>query len=138
TVKKLPTNWGGDPVAEEIKLEDDMVHAVFPVNSMGKGQAQLEIAATITNPLWNLWQLQAGLGGIGAASMIVVLMMYRGVRRRLLPMGRIREALLAYQGGETTCGGLSLPSDSSSEAQAWNRLLSEREQLASKAHSEKV
>jgi signal transduction histidine kinase len=137
TIKKLPASWGSDGVAEAVEVNNHIVQAVLAINSTGRGIARLEMSASTDPASSSWWQSQAGLGAIGAGSMIVVLLLYRRMRSSLAPMGKIRDALLAYREGEFSSNALCLPAEPSLEAQAWNQLLAERDQLKSQSLAEK-
>ena len=84
------------------------------------------------------WRTHAGLGAIGAAGLIGVLLLYRRMRSRLRALGAIGEALSAVQAGESSPEALRISQDLGPAASAWNKLLAEREQLREKAIVERA
>lgn len=84
------------------------------------------------------WRTQAGLGVIGAVGLLGLLVTYRRMRRKLGALGAIGEALTAVQAGESNAEALRVSGDLGPAANAWNKLLSEREKLRERAVVEKA
>lgn len=131
TVPALPATW------MRVRLLDDALPAPdegqcaasFRLNVPGRGDADLEITAPTAHPPRSGWETQAGLGMFGAASMVVLLFVYRHMRSRVRALGAIREALLAIEGGETVASVLQVSTDLGIEARAWNEVIAAREKL---------
>jgi signal transduction histidine kinase len=91
--------------------------------------AALHVEAPIEVSVSRFWGAQAGLGVIGAGSMLALLLVYRHSRGRLRAVGAIREALLAIGAGEGASSALAISSDLGVEASAWNQILDQSEKL---------
>jgi signal transduction histidine kinase len=116
------------PMAEELAPDPKLIVASVPIGPAG-GKARVEMAATLTYPRWTGWDVQAGIGGIGAVGLIAFLFVYRRLRGRLRAIGAIREALMAVERGERASSALTVSANLGAEAGAWNQLLAERERL---------
>ncbi len=139
TVKALRDKWPvGDvgPASETRHL--DQIALRYPLKIAGRGTARLEMAAAVNDPHEGTWQVQAGIGTIGAVALVALLFVYRHVRTRLHVVVMIREALLAYQGEQTPIELLGVSSDFGREATAWNDLLAQSNKLRSKKLDEEV
>lgn len=130
TVRQLPERWEGPGATEagERGLADGL-ELVYPVIVPGRGAARLEVAAAFPEAGWGSWEMQAGLGGIGALGMIGLLLTYRRMRGRLRALGAIREALAAASAGERAVAALTVGEGLGAEAVTWNALLGEAEGL---------
>jgi len=130
-VMDLPKSWSaaGNPLNESETISDRSMSVDRRLTVVGHGVAQLHVQAPIDVSLSSFWEVQAGLGVIGAGAMIALLAVYRHSRARLRAVGAIREALLAIQAGEGASGALAISSDLGAEASAWNQILSQSEKL---------
>lgn len=95
----------------------------------GGGLLVLEIEAAAAMPGSGLWRLQTGIAAIGACGFVALLVVYRGMRRRLGVMGMIRDALMAAARGEQDTQALVITEVQGPAAKAWNALLADRERL---------
>lgn len=102
------------------------------------GPARLELTDSAEPPLWSAWRTQAGLGLIGAASLVGLLLAYRWTRRKLRAVGAIRDALAAVSQGHNSGAELALSIELGAEAAAWNQLIAEREKLRERASMERA
>lgn len=75
---------------------------------------------------------------VGGWGLTMVWVWYRWRRRALRALGAIREALTAYGAGETDDQALKLAGSFGTPAEAWNRLLDERAQLAERLRGQRV
>ena len=135
TAMKLPTTWGG-AVEEAVSVEGNKL--LYPLLIGGRGVAQFEIEPALTTPWWTHWKTQAGVGGIGAAALAALLIVYRVMRTRITAMSMIREALLAMGRGEKTVTALAVSPSLGPEAAAWNAVLEEKEKLDKQMVVERV
>jgi PAS domain S-box-containing protein len=126
TVKKLPAVWAGG-VADA--PAGDSLSAAYPLIIPGRGVARLEITGAPPEAWSAYWQSQAGVGIIGAATLVALLLIYRRLRSRLLAMGAIGEALMAASRGEGAREALMVSGEFGAEARAWNDLLDQKENL---------
>jgi signal transduction histidine kinase len=116
------------PVAEDLPDDPAVVCVTVPIGGVS-GKARVEMGAALTYPRWTGWDVQAGIGGIGAVGLVAFLFVYRRLRGRLRAIGAIREALLAVERGERASSALTVSANLGAEAGAWNQLLAERERL---------
>jgi signal transduction histidine kinase len=130
SVRRAAGEWppGTPPPARE-QSTPAVVLAEFPLSIEGRGEARLDLAAGVVYPPWVGWEAQAGIGAITAAGFVALLAVYRRLRSRVGAIGAVREALLALRAGETASNALAVDSRLGPEAEAWNRLLAERERL---------
>jgi signal transduction histidine kinase len=124
TAMQLPATWGGD-VPDTVTVEGKKL--LYPLMINGRGMARFEVEPTLLTPWWTHWKAQAGVGGIGAAALLALLVVYRIMRTRISAMSMIRDALLALGQGEKTVTALAVSPSLGPEAVAWNALLEERE-----------
>lgn len=107
-----------------------------------RGKAYLDIAPARTSTHAAMWEHLTGLGAIGVAAMVVLMMIYRNLRRRIRPLGAIREGLLAFAHGERASGALLMGGELNDEARAWNELVMEnvrlRDELAGELARESI
>ena len=127
TLASLPETWSQSPVESQLvpPLGGD-VSVTYPMDVPGRGRARLDVRAGAETPLWSFWNTQAGIGLIGAAALLSLLVVYRRMRSRMRALSYIRESLLALDAGETSLAALTVKSDLGTEASAWNELLTER------------
>ena len=150
TLQKLPATWVRTRTLDEQSIPPGGPGAValtYPLTVGGRGQATLAIAAKIEPPAWAAWETQAGVGAIGAAAMLCLLLVYRRMRARLGAIGAIRDALLsladAQSQGEAAVSALPpttllVSPDLGPEAVAWNDVVAEKEKLRKQAVAEKA
>jgi signal transduction histidine kinase len=128
---KLAATWSDVPMgAGPNSANQDLVMFSHPLQIPGRGSARLELAAPVDYPIGVFLETQAGVGSIGAATLVSLLLVYRNMRWRLRAMGAIREALLALGRGEKSMAALAVGPDLGPEAAAWNDLLLEKDQLS--------
>ncbi|HXE55669.1 MAG TPA: ATP-binding protein [Tepidisphaeraceae bacterium] len=130
TAKRLPETWpaGQQPEASRGN-EHGIVRVACPMDITGKGHATLQITAPVNYGSWSDWQMQAGIGGIGAIALFALLLIYRRMRGRLRALGAIREALLLAGGGSASPQALALSTELGPEARAWNDVVADIEKL---------
>lgn len=144
TVQKLPESWPDtreqDGVSRAGAHEaDGTVALTFPVTIRGRGEADLEMVATApAEGIAARWETGAGVGAIGVAALVALLVTYRSMRARVRAAAAIREALLAIQEGETSPTSLCIAEHLGGEARMWNNLMAEREQLRKQGLAERT
>jgi signal transduction histidine kinase len=124
-VARLPERW--DRLTEETGeagpgapgLESRQYRLHVP----GRGDLRLELAGGGPPPQSAYLVMVTGIGFIGAVALVGVLVVYRRLRARLKGLGAIRDALLAWEGGETARAALTISPALGPEASAWNALL---------------
>lgn len=126
----LPASWSSAPVSTTASSADDAnLNLNLPLEIPGRGTAVIEIVAAPADPEPVLWRLRSGIGIIGAAAMVLVLLGYRRARQRFRALWFIRESLLSIERGEEDAEALTVPESLGAEAVGWNELVAEREQL---------
>ena len=134
TAGPAEADWSGKLTAKPaLRINQQALRLARPLMIAGYGQARLEVEASFTEAGPRLWRAQAGVGAVGAGSLLVLLMVYRRFRGRLRAMGVVREALLARQCGEQSESALVVADDLGAEAAAWNRILNEHHELRQRA-----
>lgn len=119
-------------------LADNTLTLVQPLPLAGRGTARLEIDAPVFGPEAAVWQLQAGLGMIGGASLLAMLVAYRLFNARLRAMAAIRAALLSLGRGESDSGALGVAPQLGDIAKAWNRMVAEQQVLRQRSLVDEV
>ena len=111
TGQKLPETWKRSRPLDEAaapEASEDSLALSFPIRVSGRGEAELEVVASLADPSTGRWDAIAGVGAIGAAAMVALLITYRMMRSRIRTAGSIREALQAVEAGETSAAVLSV------------------------------
>ncbi len=135
----MPQPWPSGPVDVVTAAQKPGEIAITrPLIVAGRGGATLEIVAPGTSNLGNERELQSGLAGIGILSLAGLLLIYRKLRNRIVPLSMIREGLVAIKNGETSRDVLAMRNDLGPEAAAWNDLLIEAENLRKAAVAERA
>jgi signal transduction histidine kinase len=127
TLVALPAQWPAGPVdtagADPNAAAGGDILLDRPLLVPGRGPALLSIAASASTQMTEAWQVQAEVGGIGAAALAALLLVYRRLRARLIPLGVLRESLLAAGEGRVQPESLFMRGETSPEAQAWNQVV---------------
>ncbi|MCH8823944.1 MAG: PAS domain-containing protein [Planctomycetes bacterium] len=130
TTSVLPDSWEGSEVAEsQVQTDDGFLSLSYPLVISGRGNARLEIAASIKSELSHFADAQAGVGIIGAVALIALLFVYRHMRSRFGTLGMIREALLTYMAEDADPSTLVIKGTKRAEAEAWNAFVQENARL---------
>jgi PAS domain S-box-containing protein len=142
TLHKLPETWRHTrPVDDAVGVAaatTDFEALSLPIRVGGRGDATLEITAGIAPGGRPQSEALAGVGSIGAAAMVALLLTYRMMRARIRSAGSIRDALLALESGETSPDSLCVADSLGPEAAAWNKLMGERDQLRKQGIAERA
>lgn len=139
TTSVLPDNWQGGEIAESRVITDDgFLSLNYPLIFPGRGNARLEIAASVKSEVSHFADAQAGIGIIGALALIALLLVYRHMRSRFGAMSMIREALLAHKGEDTDTTTLVVQGTKRAEADAWNDFIQENERLKKQVLSQRL
>jgi signal transduction histidine kinase len=115
--------------AATTRIEADAIRITRPLDIAGRGYATIELQMPGPGSGDRAWEAQAGVGAVGAGSMVALLVVYRHFRRRMQALGVIREALLEAQRGESSESALLVAGDLGVEAESWNRILTEHQRL---------
>jgi PAS domain S-box-containing protein len=138
SVRLLPDKWPEGSASDSSATAGTEAQASIAMNINGHGPAALEIVAPFARAGWSVWQTQAGIGGIGAGALFVLLLIYRRMRWRLRALGAIREALLTSSGNTSNPEVLSISTDLGPEATAWNTIIADMQKLRRQSVTEKV
>ena len=138
-LQQLPDRWARDTATTqaEVACDGSRVVATFPLTVLNRGSARLEISAPLAMDAAR-WEAQAGVGAIGAASLVLTLVMYRKFRAQLRAIGAVREALLCAARGERAPAVLSVNPALGAEAAPWNALVEELDVLRRQTHLDQV
>jgi PAS domain S-box-containing protein len=139
TCAELPKNWPSGPIdgaAPAAGTTD--ISLSIPLVIPGHGGADLQIVAPAIDTLIKDRQIQFGLALIGAGGLAALLLVYRYLRSRLLPLSLIRDGLIAIRNGETSRDVLAMNVSFGPEALAWNELLSEADRLRKAAVADRA
>jgi len=139
TTKQLPPSWptGGTSDTPPV-IAGGNVRITCALEVAGHGYASLAITAPVLSGSSFDWQMQAGIGGIGAAALFALLLIYRRMRSRLRALGAIREALLTAGGGASAPSTLAISAELGPEARAWNDVVADIEKLRKQSVADKV
>jgi signal transduction histidine kinase len=137
TLIQLPPSWDNRPGTYAEAFSRTGAQFAFPLNVPGRGSATLELAASIDDRMEALapQTAQMAIACLALASMLLV---HRHARFRLKAIGAIHEILLAVKDGNADFATLELDPSLGSEAVAWNRLLSERQNMQIRTAIEQV
>ncbi|MHC5022376.1 MAG: sensor histidine kinase [Planctomycetota bacterium] len=125
-VLTLPSRWPVGAGTPPLAVSEDGLGQTRRIKIAGRGEARLELRARPHAEQAAMSRAEAGVGFIGAATLIGLLLVYRRMRHRLMAIGTIRESLLALQKGELDEAALLVNRTLGAEAEAWNTLLSQR------------
>lgn len=128
TLIDLPPTWESRPGVYSEHFARTGAQFAFPLNVPGRGSAMLDIAAKADDRMDTLapQTAQMAIACLALASMLLV---HRHARFRLKAIGAIHEILLALKDGNADLATLELDPSLGSEAVAWNKLLSERQNM---------
>ncbi|MGE5294186.1 MAG: sensor histidine kinase [Solirubrobacterales bacterium] len=137
TLIELPASWEDRPTAYTEEFSRTGAKFSFPLSVPGRGSATLEVASSIDEATEALapQTAQMAIACLALASMLLV---HRHARFRLKAIGAIHEILLAVKDGSTDLATLELDPTLGSEAVAWNKLLSERQDVQMRTAFEQV
>ena len=133
--QKFPLGLTLNPIAH---TGDNRIEKSFVISVPNRGSAKLIIETTVISPVYEAHQTQIALAGTGAAALLAVLLVYRGVRKKLKGVSAIRDALMLFSGGEKDKTLLLVPHALGPDAIAWNQLLEEREELSLHSKDEQL
>ncbi|MCX5662010.1 MAG: ATP-binding protein [Planctomycetota bacterium] len=126
----LPDKWTATPADEPAAPRADAIVVTQPLKIMGRGGATLElVCANEVSAAAAWWEPGGAAGLICAASLGLLLLVYRRSRMELVPMDMIRRALVARGGGELSASALAVAGAGRPETAAWNDMLTEAEGL---------
>ncbi len=123
TVEQLPENWPRAIPQEELHSDAQTVAFSYPLTVRGRGAARFYIAMSVDDGLAMWWRTQAGFGLIGAVALLLLLLVYRQMRKGFRSVSSICEVLRAVGAGETPESSLVLVEGIGPEVAGWNRLL---------------
>lgn len=128
TAPRPPDQWSGEvPVGAADATGSALLS--FPIRVPGRGVAALEVEGPPLPSRARALPLISAMSLIGAAALLAVLVVHRGMRSRLWIMAAIREALLSRMQGVPAGDAVLVHDGAGPEGQAWNELLREHEGL---------
>jgi signal transduction histidine kinase len=122
----LPDTWtGGDGSQDTTQdLSDGVLTLRYPIQVPGRGWVALEVAADMDQA--GSSQAMFVVTSIAAATLVLIVLLYRPARSRVAPYALIREALLAVDRGEADPEALKVSGRLGPEAEVWNGLVDRR------------
>ncbi len=129
TLIDAPPTWGNAGIATAQWAEPDLLSRNSLVVVAQRGTARLELTAGVNDLKRAYWETQIGVAVIGSIALVALLLIYRRMRRRVMALGIIREALLDLAGGEKAPEALTMRGDLAPEARAWNVLVAQNQKL---------
>jgi signal transduction histidine kinase len=136
----LPPSWSGNVPsndANELETYESIMNG-YAMSLPGRGHLRLELSKNAIDAPYGTWELLSGGAMVGAFSLLALLWVYRRMRARLTTLGAIREALLAFDRGMMNESALLLSADFGAEAEAWNNLLEQKQELNKQLVEEKA
>ena len=139
TCAEFPKSWPSGPIDASAPTAGTTDIALStPLIISGHGGAILQIVAPAIDTLIKDRQIKFGLALIGAGGLAALLLVYRYLRSRLMPLSLIRDGLIAIRNGETSRDVLAMSAELGPEALAWNDLLSEADRLRKAAVADRA
>jgi PAS domain S-box-containing protein len=140
TAATLPARWGNGPLDAEVKGPSGagVVSAELPVVIPGRGTVTVSASGGVSYPGWTTSDMETGLSLIGAAGVSGILVIYRRMRGRVAVLEMIHEGLGAVKAGRREPEVLCLDAKFGAEAEAWNALVVERDELKKSAVASKA
>jgi len=130
TTDSLPDNWpGGDATGEvDQQVNDGVLSLTYPIQLPGRGVVTLLVEAPTGAQAQTAGMSTAVTTAVAGGTLILIVLLYRPARSRIVPFALIREALISVERGEADPEALKVSDALGPEAQAWNRLVSQRSQ----------
>jgi len=138
TLATLPDSWPGSAGAKTESLDGEMLSLSYPIDVPKRGPVSLEIVVPIAGIAGTAVRGKTAAAVISGLGFISLLLVYRHARRRLRAIGSIRRALLAMKAGEEEAAALEVSPAFGAEAEAWNQLLADKENLKKRAALEQA
>jgi len=129
SLPKLPPRWSGTVGEYRESSSAGLISLAWPLDVPNRGRAMLELRAGVLGSVEADLVAQSGLGMIVAFALAGLLLIHRSARIRLRAIGAVQEALLAVERGSNRAEVLRVSDNLGPEATAWNKLLTEKEQL---------
>jgi signal transduction histidine kinase len=127
SVIELPASWGGQTATPDATFTGRTATFTFALTVPGRGQAALEIVAPTDGQLGAGLAPQTAQMAIACLALASMLLVHRHARFRLKAIGAIHEVLMAVREGNSDFSALELDPSLGREAQAWNKLLGEKQ-----------
>jgi|WetSurMetagenome_2_1015567.scaffolds.fasta_scaffold10088_4 signal transduction histidine kinase len=120
--REFPDVWPAGDCVKEPQVDGHKF--LFPMMIADHGPAQLEITTASGQPAPARWLLQAGIGTVAVAALLLLVLLNRYVRSTTRGILAVRQALLAREAGQTSPEALAVNPQWGPEARAWNNFLS--------------
>lgn len=130
TALELPERWptlAADGAVDEEKVEDGEVRIQRVLMVPGKGRALLRVATPAGEPALARSDAVLGAALIAGVALFGLLLAQRRLSRTVRGLEAIRSGLRAVAEGRDARGALGVHPDLAPEAEAWNRVLHERD-----------
>ena len=122
----IPASWPQGPLdLRSASSAGDEIAVTHSFLVPGRGPAMLFIRADVGTRAEAILEPIAGLGFLGIAGLLSLMLLYRRHRNQLTGLGLIREALLTFDQGARSLQALAVSGNLGPEAAAWNEVLVE-------------
>jgi len=130
TAQKLPESWPARtmPPAPTVTDHTSITRRV-PLRIDGRGEAVLDIEASVTYQSSLLWEPLMTGAAIWIVTVVLMILLLRTVGQEISRLSVVHEALYAFAGGERSYPALRVSDEFGPEAKAFNELINENEQL---------
>ena len=129
SVRELPATWAGDPAEYSETVSGHYITMTWPITVPNRGSAVLAIKAATAGWTEGDLQAQSGLVALSGAGLVALLVVYRLALARFRALAGIGQAITDIRNGETSAQALEVSPRLGPEAEVWNDLLQDREQL---------
>ncbi|HEV8293333.1 MAG TPA: histidine kinase dimerization/phospho-acceptor domain-containing protein, partial [Tepidisphaeraceae bacterium] len=122
----IPASWPQGPLdLRTAPSAGDEIAVTHSLLVPGRGPVMLLIRADVGTRTEAILELIAGLGFLGIAGLLSLMLLYRRHRKQLTGLGLIQEALLTFEQGGRSTQALAVSGNLGPEAAAWNEVLTE-------------
>ena len=131
-IRELPENWqSADDVQQSLIHNPDSNQTIIyePLTVNGQSGMTLKVVVRQSMQVIGADSIRASSVGIGSVGLVLMLLVYRRFRNRLGALAAIGESLKVAADGERRTECLLVGENLGVEAEIWNTLLSERDEL---------
>lgn len=136
-LRTIPMKWPAGEVAPP-PPQPELASAFATAEVHKRGKVGVLIGMRLADRTLAQSDMALGLGVIAAGGLILWLVAYRHVRVRLRGIGAIGDALRAAAEGENSTAVLGVGAGFGPEAEAWNRILAERDTFRAKVMTDRL
>lgn len=126
-IEEIPEHWSGSAASPSTTFGGGECTIVSPFKLGTRGEGVIEVSGAIPGVSWA--NLREGCLVVAGGAAVLLIVGWRMLRRVLLALGGIGQALGAASSGEIGAGALRVSEKFGPAAKAWNDLVAERETL---------